>query len=99
MVIEGFAFTIFRIFQKFSDTREYNLFQHTFDSEARKIFKELITNQDLFIRFLQQSVKGIYEVTIMLTNGDFVSDILISRYMFLIDFEHFIFSPNALLRE
>ncbi|VDK86417.1 unnamed protein product, partial [Litomosoides sigmodontis] len=54
-------------------------FQKTFSSEARKIFSELITNRDLSICFLQQSVKGIYEVTITLTNGDFVSDILISR--------------------
>ncbi|VDK89130.1 unnamed protein product, partial [Onchocerca ochengi] len=53
--------------------------KNAFDPEARKIFSELTTDQKLFIRFLQQSVKGIYEVTIMLSNGRSVSDILISR--------------------
>ncbi|EJD76035.1 tudor domain-containing protein [Loa loa] len=52
---------------------------HTFDLEARKVFSELTADQKLLICFLQQSVKGIYEVTIMLSNGHFVSDILISR--------------------
>ncbi|CAG9534423.1 unnamed protein product [Cercopithifilaria johnstoni] len=53
--------------------------KHSFDPEARKVFSELTANEKLFICFLQQSVKGIYEVTIMLSNGHFVSDILISR--------------------
>ncbi|VDO51613.1 unnamed protein product [Onchocerca flexuosa] len=54
-------------------------FKNAFDPEARKLFSKLTTDQKLFIRFLQQSVKGIYEVTIMLSNGRSVSDILISR--------------------
>ncbi|KAL3993957.1 Tudor domain family protein [Acanthocheilonema viteae] len=53
--------------------------KHTFDSEARKLFSELIANQKLSICFMQQSVKGIYEITVMLNNGRFISDILISR--------------------
>ncbi|KAK6103184.1 Tudor domain family protein [Brugia pahangi] len=54
-------------------------YKHTFDSDARRLFSELIADQKLLICFLQQSVKGIYEVTIMLSNGRIVSDILISR--------------------
>uniref|UniRef100_A0A0R3S4W9 CCHC-type domain-containing protein n=1 Tax=Elaeophora elaphi TaxID=1147741 RepID=A0A0R3S4W9_9BILA len=50
-----------------------------FDPKARKLFSELTANQNLSICFLQQSVKDIYEVTIMLSNGLFVSDILIVR--------------------
>nr|CDP97707.1 Bm10348, isoform a [Brugia malayi] len=54
-------------------------YKHTFDPDARRLFSELIADQKLLICFLQQSVKGIYEVTIMLSNGRIVSDILISR--------------------
>uniref|UniRef100_A0A1I8EWD4 Tudor domain-containing protein n=1 Tax=Wuchereria bancrofti TaxID=6293 RepID=A0A1I8EWD4_WUCBA len=52
---------------------------HAFDPEARRLFSKLIADQKLLICFLLQSVKGIYEVTIMLSNGHVVSDILISR--------------------
>ncbi|MCP9261337.1 hypothetical protein DINM_004711 [Dirofilaria immitis] len=54
-------------------------FKDAFEPEARRIFSELTADQKLLICFLQQSVKSIYEVSIMLSNGHFVSDILISR--------------------
>ncbi|VDM09870.1 unnamed protein product [Wuchereria bancrofti] len=54
-------------------------YKHAFDPEARRLFSKLIADQKLLICFLLQSVKGIYEVTIMLSNGHVVSDILISR--------------------
>uniref|UniRef100_A0A915PD03 Tudor domain-containing protein n=1 Tax=Setaria digitata TaxID=48799 RepID=A0A915PD03_9BILA len=54
-------------------------FKCAFDMEARKVFSELTANEKLGIRFHHQSIKGIYDVTITLSNGRSVSDVLISR--------------------
>ncbi|VDN04042.1 unnamed protein product [Thelazia callipaeda] len=54
-------------------------FEHEFSSKARKVFSELTAYEKLSICFLQQSVKGVYEVSVYLSDKRSLSDLLVSR--------------------